>query len=65
VQAEVATFKGHHGQVAAVAFAPDGNLLASSGSDGKIRLWRASPFAETDRIVENSSPAGGNVGEKP
>jgi hypothetical protein len=56
VQQEAATFKGHNGQVAAVAFAPNGNLLASTGADGRIRLWRASPFAETDVAESNNPP---------
>jgi WD40 repeat protein/serine/threonine protein kinase len=46
---EAVTLSGHEGGVVTVAFAPDGNLLATSGSDGKIRLWRAPPFEETDR----------------
>ncbi len=33
---------GHQGTVAAVAFSPDGQTLASSSYDGSIRLWQVS-----------------------
>src|SRR5207237_221049 len=29
----------HHGQVFALAFSPDGKLLASAGGDRRIKLW--------------------------
>lgn len=33
------TFKGHEGWITSVAFAPDGNSIASGGYDKSIRIW--------------------------
>ncbi|SOD87478.1 caspase family protein [Streptomyces sp. Ag109_G2-15] len=33
------TLSGHTGNVDSLTFAPSGRLLASAGSDGKVRLW--------------------------
>ncbi|MBI5648251.1 MAG: choice-of-anchor D domain-containing protein [Ignavibacteriae bacterium] len=30
---------GHTGRATAVAFSPDGSLLASGGSDGRVKIW--------------------------
>ncbi len=32
-------FRGHEGVVMALAFTPDGRLLASGGQDGRIKFW--------------------------
>ena len=37
--AEVALLSGHEKNVQAIAYAPDGKMLASAGIDGTIRLW--------------------------
>jgi WD40 repeat protein/uncharacterized caspase-like protein len=36
---ELFTLNGHNTQITAVAFSPDNRLIASSGDDGKMKLW--------------------------
>jgi hypothetical protein len=48
----VATLTGHDGPVSAVAFAPDGNTLATGSSDDTVRLWHAPPLT-----AESHKPA--------
>ena len=36
---ELATIKGHKGQIGGLAFAPDGRTLASASRDGSVRFW--------------------------
>jgi hypothetical protein len=38
-------FKGHHGGVESLAFAPDGKTLFSGGTDGTILLWDLSELS--------------------
>jgi WD40 repeat protein len=54
----VAILKGHTRAVAAVAFAPDGTTLASSGWDNRVRLWKLDGAAPAERATLPGSPSG-------
>jgi WD40 repeat protein len=57
-EGRVSRRQGHHCAVAAVAFSPDGQYLASSGSEGRdVKLWEAA----TGRPVLTITGHGGEV----
>ena len=38
---ELLSLEGHRAQINALAFSPDGSILASCDHQGKVQLWRA------------------------
>jgi WD40 repeat protein len=44
-----ATLQGHSGAVRAMAFSPDGKLIASRSVDGTFRLW--DPTSEDETVI--------------
>jgi WD40 repeat protein/DNA-binding SARP family transcriptional activator len=48
------SFKGHDGDVTDVSFSPDGSRLASTGDDGRLKVWDPS----TGRLLASMSADG-------
>jgi WD40 repeat protein len=57
----VATLAGNAGEVAILAFSPDGTRLAAGGSDGTVRVWDVGKRAEVAAIDHNGHRVTGLV----
>jgi RNA polymerase sigma factor (sigma-70 family) len=54
-------FPPEHIPVRAVAFRPDGTLLATGGQDGTVKLWEVAKRAERATLKPAAAPAAGPV----
>jgi WD40 repeat protein len=51
-----AVFRGHEGSVTAVAFSPDGRMLASGSDDTKLMLWDITARKQIDTLPGHENP---------
>ena len=52
----LATFTGHAGPLATIAFSPAGTLVASGGRDGVVKLWRPNSGEQVAALVGHRAP---------
>ncbi|MEU8968287.1 serine/threonine-protein kinase [Streptomyces monashensis] len=53
------TLLNHTGYISGVAFAPNGNLLASAGNDATVRLWDLTRSQHPSRVLDAPAPVTG------
>jgi WD40 repeat protein len=58
---ELATLRGHTGDVCAVAFSPDGRWLATAGEDTTVRIWDATSWEPRRTLRGHTGPVSSLV----
>ena len=51
----------HAGRIMGVAASPDGDLVATVGSDGRARLWNADDLSPHGKAMDTAAAGGGDV----
>ena len=51
--------QGHFYDVNSIAYSPNGDLLASGGEDGKIKIWNAQSCMCVSTFTDHTGPISG------